>query len=230
MSADPFSPADFGGTVRLFPLPDLVLFPHVAQPLHVFEPRYRQLMADALGGDRLIAMALLRPGWEGEYHQSPAIHPVVCVGQIHQEERLPDGRYNLLLQGRIRARVSEELTTDRLYRVARAELMPDVAVSDPAAERELRHELGERVTPFFSAQPPALEQLRRLLAGEIALGHLCDLFCFALPLGSEAKQELLAEAQVEARVRLLLRRLEGVEAPAEEEPPRRGYPPSFSDN
>src|SRR4051794_36501753 len=130
MTPHPISPE----VARLFPLPDLVLFPHVAQPLRVFEPRYRQLMADALAGDRLITMALLRPGWESEYHLSPAIHPVVCVGRITQEERLPDGRYTLLLQGLGRARVVEELETDRLYRVARIEALPDVPMSDPAAE------------------------------------------------------------------------------------------------
>ena len=63
MSQDPLTLENFTGTVRLFPLPNLVLFPNVAQPLHVFEPRYRQLMADSLAADRLIAMALLQPGW-----------------------------------------------------------------------------------------------------------------------------------------------------------------------
>src|SRR5580700_9155649 len=94
----------FSCTARLFPLPNLVLFPHVIQPLHVFEPRYRQLMEDALQADRLMAIALLQPGWEEDYHQRPPIHPVVCIGRIFKEERLEDGRFNLLLQGLCRAR------------------------------------------------------------------------------------------------------------------------------
>src|SRR5262245_23493857 len=102
-------PVDFAGTARLFPLPNLVLFPHVGQPLHIFEPRYRQLMTDALDADRLIAMALLRPGWEDEYHKKPPIHDTVCIGRIHNEERLADGRFNLLLQGLCRARIREEI-------------------------------------------------------------------------------------------------------------------------
>src|SRR6266850_1100925 len=109
MNDDAQALSKFAGLARLFPLPNLVLFPHVAQPLHVFEPRYRQLTADALAGDRLVTMALLVPGWEDQYHLSPPIHPVVCVGRIHQEECLADGRYNLLLQGLSRARVAEEL-------------------------------------------------------------------------------------------------------------------------
>src|SRR5262249_26843384 len=116
--SDSFPPDEFDGTARLFPLPNLVLFPHVAQPLHVFEPRYRQLMADAWAGVGLTTMAVWRPGWEEDYHKSPPIHPVVCVSQITQEERLADGRYNLVLQGLSRARIVEELTTDRLYRMA----------------------------------------------------------------------------------------------------------------
>src|SRR5437588_601321 len=90
---------DFTGTARLFPLPNLVLFPSVIQPLHIFEPRYRALMGDALADDRLMALALLRPGWEEDYHKAPTIYPVVCLGRIFQEERLADGRYNLLLHG-----------------------------------------------------------------------------------------------------------------------------------
>ena len=105
MSQNPSSLDDFGGTARLFPLPNLVLFPHVVQPLHIFEARYRQMMADALDDDRLLAMALLRPGWEEEYDKRPAIHPMVCLGRIAEEERLADGRYNLMLQGLSRARV-----------------------------------------------------------------------------------------------------------------------------
>lgn len=226
MTSHPFSPDEFSGLARLFPLPNLVLFPHVAQPLHVFEPRYRQLMADALAGDRLITMALLCPGFESEYHLNPPVHPVVCVGQILQEEQLPDGRYNLLLQGHSRARVSQEVPTDRLYRVARVELLAEVPMADATAEGALRVELGERVLPYFSGHPAAREQLQRLLQSQTPLGGLCDVFSFALPLATEHKQELLGEAQVELRVGLLLRRLEGLAPPAA----RRTYPPPFSAN
>jgi Lon protease-like protein len=197
---------DFCGTARLFPLPNLVLFPHVAQPLHIFEPRYRQLMADALDDDRLIAMALLRPGWEEDYDKRPPIHPMVCLGRILQEQRLADGRYNLLLHGLSRARVVEEPPTGKLYRVARVELVQDVAVGSAAREAALREGLGQGVTPFFAAQSAAAEQLQRLLESGLPLGTLCDIFAFALPLGPEVKQRLLDEAGVEPRVRLLLDR------------------------
>src|SRR6516165_6125069 len=99
MNLDDEALAGFTGEARLFPLPNLVLFPHVVQPLHIFEPRYRQLMDDALEDDNLITMATLQPGWESDYEKSPAVYPVVCIGRILKEESLPDGRYNLLLHG-----------------------------------------------------------------------------------------------------------------------------------
>ena len=97
--------------IAIFPLAT-VLFPGSVLPLHIFEDRYRAMMADALEGDRLIAMALLKPGWEKSYYGRPEIEPVVCVGQILSQEKLADGKYNLLLQGVVRARVVEEARRD----------------------------------------------------------------------------------------------------------------------
>src|SRR5580700_1949382 len=103
----------FSCTARLFPLPNLVLFPHVVQPLHVFEPRYRQLTADALAGDRLIVMALLRPGWEPGDDGQPPLFSVACLGQIVAHKELEDERSILLLRGVSRVRILEEIPTDR---------------------------------------------------------------------------------------------------------------------
>jgi Lon protease-like protein len=231
MSDDLPSLDDFGGTARLFPLPNLVLFPHVAQPLHIFEPRYRQMTADALDDDRLLAMALLRPGWEEDSHQQPPIHAVVCLGRILHDERLADGRYNLLLQGVSRARIRAELKADKLYRVARVELLADVPVAPPAREAALRQQLGRAVAPFFSEHPPAASQLQRLLESGVPLGALCDIFAFALPLEVETKQQLLDETHVEPRLRLLLRHLEAGTPPgAAKVAPGRRFPPEFSAN
>src|SRR5438046_5951139 len=86
-------------SVPLFPLPNVVLFPRAVLPLHIFEERYKAMTRHALEGDRRVAMALLRPGWEKSYYSRPAIEPVVCVGTILTHERLADGKYNFLLQG-----------------------------------------------------------------------------------------------------------------------------------
>jgi Lon protease-like protein len=229
MSDDPTFLGNFSGAARLFPLPDLVLFPAVVQPLHVFEPRYRQLTADSLASDRLIAIALLRPGWEEDYHLRPPIHPVVCLGRIFKEERFPDGRYNLLLHGVARARVLEEPQTDRPYRTARVELLPDVPPDSAEAGRDLRQNLGRQVRAWFATQAAALEQLKRLVKSPLPLGALCDIFAFALPLDVEFKQELLGEPDVGRRAARLLLHLEA-NAPAAPEAAGRRFPPEFSSN
>src|SRR5262245_64124765 len=122
----------FDGTVRLFPLPNVVLFPHVVQPLHIFEPRYRQMTADALDSNRLIALVLLQPGHEQEYEGRPPVHAIACVGKVLGEQKLDDGRYNLLLRGVSRVRIVEEMPSEKLYRVARVELVNDHGEPPPS--------------------------------------------------------------------------------------------------
>src|SRR5689334_19365078 len=104
-------------TIPLFPLPNVVLFPSVCLPLHIFEPRYREMVGDALDGDRIIGMVLLRPGWEADYEGRPAIYDVGCAGLITHSERLADGRYNIVLRGLHKFRVQAE-EGSRAYRVA----------------------------------------------------------------------------------------------------------------
>lgn len=104
-------------TIPLFPLPNVVLFPNVCLPLHIFEPRYREMVAHTLDADRIIGMVLLRPGWEGEYEGRPAIYGIGCAGLITHAERLDDGRYNLVLRGLHKFKVTEE-DHSRRYRMA----------------------------------------------------------------------------------------------------------------
>jgi Lon protease-like protein len=92
----------------IFPLPNVVLFPNVFLPLHIFEPRYRDMVADALSADRLIGMVLLRPGWESDYEGRPPVYRTGCSGVITHAERLPDGRYNIVLRGLERFGILDE--------------------------------------------------------------------------------------------------------------------------
>lgn len=228
--ADAASPLDFfTGIVRLFPLPNLVLFPSVVQPLHIFEPRYRQLMADALAEDRLITMALLEQGGELAHDKRPAIHPIVCIGKVFKEEMLSDGRFNLMLHGMARARILEEIPVPKLYRVARAELLHALPVADVAVEAELRKQLGAAMHQWFEAQSGVQKQLQQLFKGSIDLGKLCDLFAFTLPLEPEIKQELLEEVDVGRRVRRLLGYLKNRKPPNGKDAAR-PFPPNFSTN
>jgi Lon protease-like protein len=224
MTDDLAALAAFDGTVRLFPLPNLVLFPHVVQGLHVFEPRYRQLMADALRTDGTFALALLPPDWEDDYDGRPPVEPVACLGRIGWHEKLADGRYNLRLRGLSRVRLIEETPTDRLYRVARAELMPDVAPADLARLKRLRKALAEAVLPHFT-DAPARRQVEDLFGGDLPLGHVCDILAYGLPLPLEQKQALLAEPHVDLRAERMTDALKVSAARAV-----RRFPPDFSSN
>src|SRR5436189_3804570 len=115
---DPASGERLPAAVPLFPLPSVVLFPRAVLPLHIFEDRYRAMTADTLDGDGLIAMALLKSGWEKHYYGRPEIEPVVCVGRIISHEKLADGKYNFLLEGLLRARIVRELGIAMPYRIA----------------------------------------------------------------------------------------------------------------
>src|SRR3982751_6544809 len=117
----------------LFPLPNVVLFPNVFLPLHVFEPRYREMVADALASDRMIGMVLLRPGWDRDYEGRPPIFPIGCSGVMTHVERLNDGRYNIVLRGLERFRIVEE-DHERIYRRASVESLHERMLG--ASERD----------------------------------------------------------------------------------------------
>lgn len=223
---------EFTGTVRLFPLPNVVLFPQVVQPLHIFEPRYRQMTTDALAGDRLIAPVLLRPGWDADYDGRPAVQPVLCVGRIVADQRLPDGRFNLLLRGVSRAQIVEELPSDKLYRCARVELQAEGLPPSADSTRWLREKIGQAVRPWFPDDGPAIRQLDKLVKNpELPLGVLCDLLGFAAPLLIEAKQQLLETTEIQERAQLLLQFLQVGQPPMPDKPAAKSkFPPDFSSN
>jgi Lon protease-like protein len=192
------SPLDLSA-VPLFPLPNVVLFPRAVLPLHIFEERYKTMTADALAGDGLIAMALLRPGWEKSYYGKAAIEPVVCVGRILTHEKLPDGKYNFLLQGRVRARIVREVG-QRVYRQARLEVL---RAAPEALEIDLSNDRRRLVDLFTSdvfATTGLAGQFRQLLAGAIPTADVADLIAFSYFENVALKQSLLAEADVRRRV------------------------------
>ncbi len=120
-------------TIPIFPLPNVVLFPNVFLPLHIFEMRYRAMVTEALAGDRIIGMTLLRPGFEVEYEGTPAIYPVGCAGVITHAEPLADGRFNIVLRGMEKFRVLDE-TLRSGYRLATVEGMPETLVEGDRPE------------------------------------------------------------------------------------------------
>jgi Lon protease-like protein len=139
-------------SLPIFPLPTVVLFPNVFLPLHIFEPRYRQMVAESLAGDRIIGMVLLRPGYEDEYEGAPPVYATGCSGLITHADQLEDGKYNLVLRGLEKFAIhSEEMpAAGRLYRSA---VISPIDDSMRDGERdELRHErkrLQHLLTPLF---------------------------------------------------------------------------------
>jgi uncharacterized protein len=216
----------FDGTVRLFPLPNLVLFPHVIQGLHLFEARYRELAADSIATNSMFAMALLEPGWAGQYDQAPKIASMICIGHISEHEKLPDGRYHMQLRGVSRAKILEEIPSGRLYRTARVELITEDRPDDTNRLMEFRRKLANAVVSRFHPSSKTRLQLDELFAGESPLGHLCDLLAYALPLRIEIKYLILATVNVWKRVEILLAELGTPDIPLGPQ----AFPPEFSVN
>jgi uncharacterized protein len=216
--------ADFSGIVRLFPLPNLVLFPHTVQPLRIFEPRYRAMFEDSIADDQLLAMALLLPGWEQSYFQRPPIAPVVCIGRVLSHSREPNGDYRLMLLGLKRARVGGELDVDRPFRLANVQLLEDVYRTEGLPRRtQLHRRLIAGFQRFLPGSEPLPKHYEDMLDGQVPLGPLTDIVAFYVGLDPQMKQQLLAEVDVDRRAERLLTFLE-------QDPPRRDFPPDFSSN
>jgi Lon protease-like protein len=194
-------------SLPLFPLASPALFPHCAAPLHVFEPRYRALTADALAGERRIGMATVRPEALADMAGDPPLFAIGCAGFIAQHQRLADGRYLLLLQASARFRIVEEppRPADRPYRVARVEWLDEAAGDGAAAELQ---------------RALAMRELRGLVSAEGAQGELdfdrlaslddgrlaCEL-SHALQLPGPEKQALLEAATAAERLERLAQTL-----------------------
>jgi Lon protease-like protein len=121
----------------IFPLPDAALFPGTMLPLHVFEPRYRELARDTIAGRGVLAVARLQPGFERNYAGRPPVFEVCGVGRIVDHRIHEDGRYDLVLQGLARIRILEELAPAHSYRQVRAVTLEDLP-ADPALSAALK--------------------------------------------------------------------------------------------
>jgi uncharacterized protein len=141
-------------SIPIFPLPTVVLFPNVFLPLHIFEPRYRQMIAESLAGDRIIGMVLLRRGYEDDYDGCPPVYATGCSGLITHSERLEDGRYNLVLQGleKFTIHAEEAPAAGRLYRSAViTPLQESVGAGERDELRTQRQRLESLLAPLMAA-------------------------------------------------------------------------------
>ncbi len=206
---------NFGKPMPIFPLEQVTLLPQQVLPLHIFEPRYRQMVTEALDGAGQIAMAVFAgDAWKQEYHGKPTIKPAVCVGQIVQHERLDDGRFNLLLQGVCRARVVEEkpLTAERPYRLAMLEpvgLESEAFLDLSGARTELEKLLSDGPLTRLRAAEPIVEYLRN---EDYPTHALLELISFAVVTDPTLRYRLLAEGNAEERAKMIVSEMHHLES------------------
>src|SRR6266508_3998655 len=186
----------------LFPLPNVVLFPNVFLPLHIFEPRYRQMIADALDSDRMIGMVLLRPGWDRHYEGNPPIYPIGCSGVITHVEKQSDGRYNIVLRGIERFRILEEDQT-LAYRRASVVAVPE----DPPAAQD-RDTIRSYRSKLEALLSPAVERSAARMPAAMSDEDLINALAQYLDLEPLEKQALLEKASLRTRAESLVELLE----------------------
>jgi Lon protease-like protein len=198
----------------IFPLPGIVLLPGGLLPLHIFEPRYRALTADVLAGTPILAMARLRPDHPADAHGRPAVDRVVGAGRVVAAERLPDGRYHLLLRGIGRLAIDEEHEPTRAYRLVRATTLLDRAVA-PAelAPRVIR--LRALCDRFSLGLEGGGDELRELARASEDPGELVDALAAVLVTESDDRQRLLETVDPAERLDTTLAHLAGLIAEGE---------------
>ncbi len=180
--------------VPMFPLPGAFLFPHQALPLHVFEPRYRQLVEDLLDGPGRFVLATILPGEVEVAGVPPAVLPVAGLGEILRHEKLPDGRYLIWMLGLRRVQL-EEVPSTKPYRLVRCHSFVECDVAAdrvPGLTAELRAATTARLRhplPLPAETPPSL---------------LCDLLLQTLPPNPDVLAQAFGEPRIDARARLVL--------------------------
>ncbi len=123
--------------IAIFPLPNLVFFPKTNLPLHIFEPRYCEMVKETIQNKQLIGMFLLQPGWQDDYYGNPPVYPVGCAGEMIHFEELPEGKFNIILRGLYRARAMGTVQ-EFPYRKARIEVLPEILANDSRSKRAVK--------------------------------------------------------------------------------------------
>lgn len=193
-------------SLPVFPLPNLVLFPGTTLALHVFEPRYREMIADCLSqGPMALAVARLKPGWQPDYHGRPPMYEVAGVGRIVSHLRQRDGTYDIQLEGVARVRL-QELPEDRAYRKAAASVLPDQMPEGglPAVELSTLLTLASQIAGIVQREKPAA-RMQLLASLEDAPSRMLDRLADQFVADPDVRQRLLEALDVGERLRELKR-------------------------
>jgi uncharacterized protein len=185
--------------VPLFPLPNAVLFPHALLPLHIFEDRYRAMTRDILSGARFLAIGLIPPG-ASDQDERPPVLPIAGVGEVVMAHELPDGRFNLVVRGRARVRIDQELTSDQPYRLVAATELPDLPIANAREIADADQTLRALIGRLADAIPEGGELLRQVIAAQESPAELVDGVASALIVDAVLRQRLLETRDVAQRL------------------------------
>jgi ATP-dependent Lon protease len=187
------------GRLPLFPLPNVVLFPHAPLRLHIFEDRYRAMTRDILDGERFLAMGLITEGATAA-DERPPVEAIAGVGEIVMAHELPDGRFNLVVRGYARVHIDEELSSDRPYRLVSASVVPDLPITDRNELRDAEQSLRVLIGQLADAIPEGGEPLRQIVAGLETPASLANVAAAELIADVGIRQELLETRDVARRL------------------------------
>ena len=194
-----------GMTIPVFPLPTTVFYPGTPLPLHIFEPRYREMTADALEGKCAIGMVLLKPNWEEDYFDKPQIFSTGCVGNIQKVIKHPDGKYNFTLMGLRRFRIIRE-EEGKLYRQAKIELLEEKNEQDIFEDHpnECREKIIKNFRKLIGFIPEGNSKTKEPDWNlGTKLSEFVDRFAYQLDLSLQQKQSFLEEQDVLKRAEFL---------------------------
>ena len=190
--------------VPLFPLPTTVFYPNTSLPLHIFEPRYRSMVADALNGKGVIGMILLKPGWESDYQGTPEIMEIGCLGTIKRHSELPEGKYNILLSGLYRFRILNEIK-GKIYRQAQVEFLKEINDKDLTSEPSPIKEQLIRIMRLYLKNLPEGTKIEQALDMKNCrnLAEFVDKLTHHFDLPVNKMQEFLEQQDVQKRANSL---------------------------
>jgi Lon protease-like protein len=188
--------------IALFPLPNVVLFPRVRAPLHIFEPRYRQMLADCLEADAPFGLSFVKSA----EHQDPAPEPgaVGCLAMVRESRLLPDGRSNILTVGGDRYVLQSYVDTELPYRMALVETFDDEDLNTPQLD-ELAAQARAQFAKFVAGMQTLSDRPQESVPLESSAQAVSFQIAAALDLEGEVKQELLMLRSTQERLLRLLR-------------------------
>jgi Lon protease-like protein len=184
----------------LFPLEDVVLFPYSMIPLYVFEARYRKMVRDVLAGNRLLAISLQLEKEDLATSAAPRVAAVASVGELVLAQELPDGRFNLVVRGRARIGIDEELPTEEPYRLVVAHEIPDDPPDKSPELDEADTALRALVTGLAESIPEGGELLKHVAAAQDSPAALANVMAASLVADARARQRLLETTDVFQRL------------------------------